>query len=68
MTWLESLPPLALVTGGIAMIGFLQEKLQLVFFGRLRKVGKDGWTRRILERDNRLWIEEYEAKMKDTKK
>ena len=51
---LESVPPFAIITIAIALMGGLQGLSQHVFYGKPKAINVDPWDRKIEERDDRI--------------
>ena len=51
---LETIPPLAIITAAVCVIGSLQGLVQQGVYGKPKAIGVDPWDRKIEERDARL--------------
>ena len=58
----ETIPPLAIIAGAIALMGALPGGVQLLMFGKPRPVGQDAWDRQVAVRDEHLLKEFRGAK------
>lgn len=51
---LETIPPFAIITAAICIIGGLQGLVQNVVYGKPKAINVDPWDRKIDERDAQL--------------
>lgn len=51
---LETIPPLAIITGAVCLMGGLQGLVQHLVYGKPKPISVDPWDRKIDERDARL--------------
>lgn len=51
---LETIPPLAIITGAVCLMGGLQGLVQHGIYGKPKAISVDPWDRKIDERDARL--------------
>lgn len=51
---IESLPPLAIITGAVALMGGIQQGVHYLFAGKPKAVGADAWDRLMVKRDLRI--------------
>ncbi len=50
----ETIPPLAIIVGAVALMGASQGWIHKGFFGKPKAVGQDVWDRAAASRDDRL--------------
>ena len=51
---LETIPPFAIITAAVCVIGGLQGLIQNLAFGKPKAINIDPWDRKIVERDAKL--------------
>lgn len=51
---LETIPPMAIITAAVCLMGSLQGLVQHAVYGKPKAIGVDPWDRKIDERDARL--------------